>query len=119
MSVDDRMINSSNAFLTPPEIANRLRVSPNKVLGWIRRGMLGAVNVSDGLRPRYRVSREALDAFLQGREVRLPPCLRRKRQCTSGGPIDSTLGEALLKKKQAVMVGKDYYRVWNGVILFY
>jgi hypothetical protein len=29
------------------------------------------------------------------------------------------LGEALLKKNLAVKEGKNYYRVWNGVTLFY
>lgn len=56
-------------FLTPPEIAKLLRVRESKVLGWIRSGRLPAINVSDGQRPRYRVRRADLDAFLAGQVV--------------------------------------------------
>jgi excisionase family DNA binding protein len=116
------MTPSPEPYLTPPEIAKLLRVSPEKVLGWIRRAELRAVNVGNGTRPRYRVSREWLDAFLQVREVQ-PPAprqVRRKReQRPEGGPIDPVLGEQLLKKKQAVRVGKHYYRVWNGMTLYF
>jgi excisionase family DNA binding protein len=107
-------------FLTPPEIAKLLRVSPEKILGWIRRGELTAVNVGNGFRPRYRVSPDNLDAFLKSRQVQPPPKrLRRPPQPPEGGPIDPVLGEKLLKKKQAVEVCGKYYRVWNGVIQFY
>lgn len=112
----------SEPYLTPPEIAKLLRVAPDKVLGWIRRAELRAVNVGNGTRPRYRVSREALDAFLQAREVQPPPprqVRRRREQPPEGGPLDPVLGEQLLKKKQAVKVGKHYYRVWNGMTLYY
>jgi excisionase family DNA binding protein len=112
--------NALKTYLTPPEIAKLLRVSPEKVLGWIRRGKLKAVNVSDGFRPRYRVSQEDLDAFLKVREVQPPsPRTHRKRQPPEGGPIDPVLGEALHKKGQAVKDGKHYYRVWNGMTLYY
>lgn len=109
-------------YLTPPEIAKLLRVSPEKVLGWIRGAELRAVNVGNGTRPRYRVSREALDSFLQAREVRPPPprrVRRRRQQPPEGGPIDPVLGEQLLKKGKAKKVGNQYYRVWNGMILFF
>ena len=106
---------SERPFLTPPGVAKLLRVSPDKVHGWIRRGDLKAVNVGNGFRPRYRVSRANLDAFLATREVQPPPERpRRNRQPPDGGPLDPVLGEALLKKKQAVKVGKHYYRVWNA-----
>jgi excisionase family DNA binding protein len=111
---------NEQAYLTPPEISKLLRVSPGKVLGWICCGQLRAVNVGNGFRPRYRVSRQNLDAFLAAREV-LSPRKRsqRKRQPPDGGPIDPVLGEALLKKGLAVKMDKKYYRVWNGTILFY
>jgi len=35
-------------YLTPPEIAKLLRVSSEKVLGWIRKADLNAINVSEG-----------------------------------------------------------------------
>ncbi len=99
-------------YVTTAEIARLLRVSSEKVLGWIRRGELTAVNVGNGSGPRYRVSRDSLDAFLKSREVQPPPKhVRRKPQPPEGGPLDPVLGEKLLKKKQAVKVGKTYYRV--------
>ena len=110
-------------FLTPPEIASILRVKPDKVLSWIHQGKLKAVNVGNGTsRPRYRVSKDNFDTFLKLREVPPPfPVQRRRRNATppEGGPIDPKLGEELLKKGQAERVGNVYYRVWNGVILFF
>ncbi|WP_442484453.1 helix-turn-helix domain-containing protein [Aeoliella sp. SH292] len=115
------MTDNPKSYLTPPEICKQLRVSSHKVLGWIRRGELRAVNVSDtGFRPRYRVSQQSLDEFLESREVQPPPPrVRRKRQPPEGGPLDPELGEQLMKKKQAVKVNGKYYRVWDGVILFF
>lgn len=116
------MNETSKPYLAPPEIAKQLRVSPEKVLGWIRRGELKAVNVSNGhSRPRYRVSQESLDAFLKYREVYPPPprVRRRRQQPPEGGPLDPALGERLLKKKQAVKVNGTYYRVWNGMTLYF
>jgi hypothetical protein len=83
---------NERAYLTPPDVAKLLRVSPEKVL----------------------------EAFLAARAVH-PPAKRpqRKRQSPDGGPIDPVLGKALLKKGQAVVVGKVYYGVWNGTILFF
>src|SRR5262245_46356782 len=108
------------AYLTPREVAKLLRVSPEKALGWVHRGELRAVNVSDRARPRYRVSQDDLAAFLKGREVQPQPVRpRQQRQEPERGPLDPVLGEALLKKGQAVKVGKEYYRVWKGMILFY
>jgi excisionase family DNA binding protein len=115
-------VNTENKrpFLTSREVARLLRVSADKVLGWIHRGDLRAVNVSNRVRPQYRVSAADLDAFLKEREVQPPPKRsQRKSQEPEGGPLDPALGEALLKKRQAVKVGKEYYRIWNGMILFY
>lgn len=113
---------ASIPYLTPPEIAKLLRVAPDKVHGWIRRAELRAINVGNGNRPRYRVSQESLDAFLQAREVQPPPPRQERRrpdQPPEGGPIDPGLGEQLLKSGQAVKFGKHYYRVWNGMTLYY
>ena len=111
---------ASGSYLTPPEIAKRLRVSNGKVLGWIRRAELKTVNVGNGLRPRYRISPDSFALFLASREVQPPaPHVRRRRRRPEGGPIDPVLGEELLKKRQAVKVGKQYYRVWNGMTLYY
>lgn len=115
---------ASGVFLTPPEIAKLLRVSPEKVLGWIRRAELKAVNVGNGVRPRYRIHRESFGAFLIAREVQPPtPQVRRRRlpanrKPIEGGPIDPVLGKELLKKKQAIFVMGKYYRVVDGIIQF-
>jgi excisionase family DNA binding protein len=71
--------NQQDTFLTPPEVARLLRVSADKVLGWIRRGELKAVNVSNRDQPRYRVRREHLEEFLAAREVQ-PPAPRTPRK---------------------------------------
>lgn len=113
-------IDSSGSYLTPPEIAKRLRVSNEKVLGWIRLAELKAVNVGNGLRPRYRISPDSLALFLASREVQPPaPHVRRRWRRPEGGPIDPELGEQLRKKRQAVNIGNKYYRLWNGIPQYY
>lgn len=62
-------------YLTPPEIAKLLRVRGDKVLAWIRSGQLVAFNVAEKVngRPKYRVARGELEAFIQRRAVVPPP----------------------------------------------
>ncbi len=69
-------------WLTPPQVAEQLAVDPAKVLTWIRSGALAAVNVGEGpLRPRFRVSPEALSDFLRRRQTTPPtPRPRRRRR---------------------------------------
>ncbi len=116
------MAESLDSFLTPPEIAKLLRVSPDTVLGWIRRAELRAVNVGSGMkRPRYRVSRASLDEFLRLREVQPPAPFRRRRiveKQPDGGPIDPVLGKKLAKQGLAKECGGKYYRIWNGMTLY-
>jgi hypothetical protein len=52
-------------FRTPPELADRWGISPAKVLSFIRRGELTAVNLATRLggRPRWAISAEAVAAF--------------------------------------------------------
>jgi excisionase family DNA binding protein len=68
------------ARLTVPEVARLLRVSEDKVRGWIERGELRAVNCAAraGGRPRWRVSREALAEFERLRSPRPTPTPRRR-----------------------------------------
>lgn len=70
-------------YSTPPEIADRYGVKPETVIGWIKNGELAALNLAarGSLRPRYRVSPEALALFEQKRAVvpRTPP-VRKPRQ---------------------------------------
>lgn len=56
-------------YLTPGEVRKLLRVRAAKVLGDIRAGRLPAINLSDTAKPRYRIARESLDAYLQARAV--------------------------------------------------
>jgi excisionase family DNA binding protein len=107
-------------YLTPPEIAARLRVDAHKVLGWIRKGDLRAINVSDGWRPRYRVSPDDLESFLRRREVQPPPPrVARRRQPPEGGPLDPELGKRLMKEGRARLASGIYYRVWNGITQYF
>lgn len=72
-----------NDFLTPPALARRLAVKPEKVRAWILRGELEAVDVSDraGLgRPRWRISQQAIEKFLARRSAQPPPKPVRRRR---------------------------------------
>ncbi len=69
--------------ISPNQLSKQLGIRPQKVLGWIARGELQAVNLADhtGGRPRWKILPEALEAFLAGRQS-LPavaPARRRKR----------------------------------------
>ena len=70
-------------YRTPPEVASRFGVKPETVLSWIRSGELAAINLArqGSLRPRFRVSPEALALFEQKRAV-VPrtPGVRQPRQ---------------------------------------
>lgn len=71
-------------YLTPPEVARRLRISPDRVIALIRCGELRGCDVS--IRPgvgraRYRVHACDLAAWLAARLVVPPsrPTRRRRR----------------------------------------
>ena len=59
----------TGGLLTVTEVAQRLAVNRDKVLGWIAYGRLRAVNTAKGSlgRPRWRIKPEALEEFLAGR----------------------------------------------------
>jgi excisionase family DNA binding protein len=69
-------------MLTPPEVARRLRVNPDKVLRWIRSGELRAVNLAAGPagRPRWRVDAADLAVFDARRSARPAPAARRRKR---------------------------------------
>ena len=73
--------------LTPPQVARRLGVNPDKVLSWIRSGELPAVNVTTkpGGRPKYRIAPADLDTFRTRRspQQRIKP----KRAAKSSGKV--------------------------------
>jgi hypothetical protein len=70
------------ATLSPSEIAKRYACDTHKVLGWIRRGELRALNVATtaGGRPRWRITEEALAVFEASRAVAPLPRLTRSRR---------------------------------------
>lgn len=64
------MPNEATTYISPPAIAKRYGVSVRKVIGWIDRGDLIALNLAEnpnGKRPRYRVRLADLEAFEQRR----------------------------------------------------
>ena len=62
---------------TPAQVAESMGVSRGKVLAWIHRGELEAFDVSEGSKPRFRISEKALAAFRQRRQVKLRRGRRR------------------------------------------
>jgi hypothetical protein len=67
--------------LTPPEIAARYGISPDKVLRWIKEGELAAINAATrpGGRPRFLIDEAYLAAFEKRRAAIPAPKLRRSR----------------------------------------
>lgn len=69
-------------WMSPPAIAKQLGVTPEKVTGLIRSGEIAAVDIASkgSRRPRFRVSPEALEVFLDRRRVVPPvPIVRTRR----------------------------------------
>jgi excisionase family DNA binding protein len=77
---------STPRWLSTREIAQQLAVKPERVITWIRRGQLRAVNVGDGsVKPRFRIAPADLQVFLLARTVQPPtPTPRRRRRQTEG-----------------------------------
>ena len=68
--------------LTPPEVARRLKKSPDYVRDCIRRGQLKASNLGKG-RPRWVVTPSDLAAFLKGKQP-VTPVKRKRRRINVG-----------------------------------
>jgi excisionase family DNA binding protein len=62
---------SQSRYLTPSQIASRLRVGVDKIHAWIKSGQLRASNLATKTtgRPRYGIDERDLDAFIAGRTV--------------------------------------------------
>jgi excisionase family DNA binding protein len=69
-------------MLTPREIAERYRVSEDKIRAWIARGELRAFNVANrqGGRPRWRIHRADLELFEARRTPGRPVVRAPKRR---------------------------------------
>jgi hypothetical protein len=71
---------------TPRELARLLRVSPDRIRGWIKRRELGAVPIPDRRgKPRYVVLPHHLAEWERTRQVAPPPPPRRRKRA---GRID-------------------------------
>jgi hypothetical protein len=73
------------AWYTPPQVARARNLRVSKVLAWIARGELEAVNCAErqGGRPRWRISAAALAEFDRARSSRasiVPSAPRRRAQ---------------------------------------
>ncbi len=76
--------------LTPPEVARRFGVSPDKVLIWIRNGELRAVNVAttpNGC-PRFAIDAADLASFEQLRAAQTRPAAAPRRRKAAAGVIE-------------------------------
>jgi transposase len=76
--------NNTLRGLTPNELAKLLRVSPDRIRGWIRTGQLRALNVASTRsgRPRFIVLPDYLREFEQRQQVSVPakPAPKRRRK---------------------------------------
>lgn len=67
---------------TTAEVAEFLKVSPDKILAWINSGELEGIDVSSrgSRKRRFRVTNDALQAFLRLRATRPAPKPTRRRR---------------------------------------
>ena len=66
-------------FLTAPQVAKQLHVSPAKVRTWIDDGTLAAVNISRGLQRRLRIHPDSVEALMRQLSVVSRPHVKRRR----------------------------------------
>ena len=72
------------SFLTVPQLAESLGCDQQKIIEWIARGELIAVNIASnprGARPRWRILPSEWERFLAARQSQppAPPARRKKR----------------------------------------
>ncbi len=62
---------TAQSFLSPPQVAERLGISPDKVIGWLLAGELKGSNLATlaNGRPRYRIFEGDLADFLEKRSA--------------------------------------------------
>lgn len=58
-------------YMTPPKVAKLLGVSTDKVIRLIALGELQAFNLSNGIRPRWKIDPADLETFLDSRSNRV------------------------------------------------
>jgi excisionase family DNA binding protein len=89
---------------TPPQVAKQMGVNADKVLNWIRSGELEAFNAAarpDSQRPRYRVTDEALQAFIKRRTVvQRPKVFRRRKKPPTLAEVKAMLAEPIERARE-------------------
>ena len=68
-------------YLSTGEVSRQLRVAESKVRHWIVSGQLAGINVaaSETQRPKWRISRQALEEFMAKRQATPASKFSRKR----------------------------------------
>jgi hypothetical protein len=81
---------TATPMMTPPEVARRWRVSPDKVVGFIRSGMLRAADLASATssRPRYRIDMADVLAFEASRAAKPLPKPIRRRKPRNGSVVE-------------------------------
>ena len=64
---------------TPAQLAKQLQVSRSKVMTWITSGRMAAVHVAEGRIPRYRITDDAVETFLDSRRVKVSAAIGPRR----------------------------------------
>jgi excisionase family DNA binding protein len=75
-------------YLTPPQAAQLLGVAVETIHVFIRSGKLKASNLGQAGRPRWKISRAAIDEFMDGRSNAKPA----KPPKTKSQPITTSSG---------------------------
>ena len=73
-------------YFSAAAVAEILSVPVDKVRDLVANGSITGVNVAlngGGIRPRWRISQEALDQFIAGRQSNQPVATPRKKRETS------------------------------------
>jgi excisionase family DNA binding protein len=72
--------------LTPPELARRWGISPDKILRWIANGEIRATNVASSAqgRPRWLIDVADLAEFELRRSAKPTPAASRRRKVAEG-----------------------------------
>jgi excisionase family DNA binding protein len=52
-------------YLTPPQVARRLRMNHYTILRWIHAGILEAETIKEGKRQRYLIKKSTVEAIEQ------------------------------------------------------
>lgn len=72
-------MDNERTHITPPLVAAKLGCSVETVLRFIHSGALRASNLGQSIRPRWRISKADLQAFLDARSNQKPPKPTRRR----------------------------------------